>query len=1276
MDSFTSFLSDSSKELKSNKNDKRNPIKKQTNIWKEQFPSIKDISISFLKQGIVVGIGLIYLFTFTLLTSNLLFSFGFMIAYFISFIIVFHKDTFHFGTHLVYETANPFKNYDFWQTSFDNSILFMTCSREQLTTGIKLFQIEILPENVKANLDRFISAMASQYVPFSYQVTQKPLLSSVKKKTDDLSQDRFQTIILFSLFYDVHGTLTATKLNTIMEKLNRYSISLKNNFLANFHHYKIVELKGARLASSLCSFILKKNIPNSLDNTNLNDEAIGQDSKVLNKFEFLKQGLSFPSLLKICFIAGVLITINSLFLFLHVILIWQIIISIFIAVTFIYYWIPQLYLFINKSNILAGSCEELYRINLFSEVHFFKAPGIKETIFYETKDGLVGGIKLLNLSFATPPVIALPYKFYQAVIQQGINFSYTFQALPTSYEQFTKQCSQFLTENEWKRMQNQLSSSAQQGNWLGKRRGIWRTIVTLSSSYNLLSSRISIEEIELIETKLHQNLIMLQNAFQSNFTNCHFSILRSKKLEMGILFEILKNNRFRNNGSHLSHLIFEGTSLSSLIWLSDLFKKGVETKIATEFNSPLHLENFIVIGRTINTETLTKEIPAGFTKTQLDNFLIINGKLNQQQLISMQIVCELVKKEYASLIFDFTGEWTSLIRHFQGSKFENNFLYYKIGKTFNLDLIHSEISKHDPNNIDYLDYMFEAYGLVFKKDDHTIEVFKNTLMNNLDQGTELSSSTVTLKIENLSEWQSKKDPAVNSVINFLHAFTREEMSLFHMRAPASQTQNIIQELLSNDKTVIIDLSMPNGLEKKVFLMFVLLAKCIHFIKNGKDFIPKFLILPHIDIAFDAFSLDKNMRYGRINKFFDPLRKAGYGLIGMASQIRYLHSSLFTEFENFLTFKATDTRDIALLKNVMALDTVHGTGIYSKTRNESYQVKYLMSMRFKEALVKRDDIYQPFPIETDWDLIQESRIMNWEEIVSYMRQQGYDLEFAERKLIAQTKKTIFEKDFGAFSNCIEPIITFLGDLRTMDQIGNLFAETIKEELKIRLDAKLSQLSQKKKKKKQMRDEIFQILLKHEYLKEHHPPQASGSESFRISYFVGPKFDTALEDYLQVKRQIPTEIEIIQQDFQSKDVSESISSIDCKTSIDSHKLKEVIAKQIGGTLFFDLFEIYRAMGHKDYRGGLEKAKDFLTHFIFQLYNEYYNVDYVITNKDLEEFIYEITNSKDFPFNYDDFKKYMHLCESISFTDDNLENKIQDIYNKLEMIHNRINNYIYSQ
>jgi hypothetical protein len=398
--------------------------------------------------------------------------------------------------------------------------------------------------------------------------------------------------------------------------------------------------------------------------------------------------------------------------------------------------------------------------------------------------------------------------------------------------------------------------------------------------------------------------------------------------------------------------------------------------------------------------------------------------------------------------------------------------------------------------------------------------------------------------------------------------------------------------------------------------------------------------------------------------------------------------LFTYFENFVSFKAVDSRDIKTLKNIMGLDNVHGTGIFSKTRNEPYQVQYLMSMRFDEALIKREDLNQPFPIETDWKDVLNNSPLTWDEIVAYMKKQGYDLEYAVKKLIAETKRTLFEKDFGKYSYLIEPTISFLSDLRTMDQIGNLYAEKIKNELKVRLDAKISEHTQDKKKKRKIRDDFFSVLIKHGYLKEHHPAQASGSESVRTSYYVGPQFDKALEDFIKVKKQIPLEMEVLQQE--SDATIESIIGVSqpskdlelqnnlkqmIKPALDQRKLKEVMARVIGDTLFFDLFEIFRAMSHKDYRTGLEIVKQYLDHFIFQVYNSYYKVDYIITNEDLDHFVVDMTHTKGFPYNYNQFNELIELCRGISFSEDNLEQTIENVYKQLKALHSSIKDYIYS-
>lgn len=1250
-------------------------------IWEDENPAVLDNSPSLLKQLIFIGIGLIFLLCIYFITWNLvLATFGMILYYVLSFLI-FHDIFFCFHHNLRYEIPNPFPQYQFWQLKEELSIIFLTNLKEQFTTGIKVFQIKVLPENVKANLERFISALATAYIPFSYQVVQKPLRSSLSKDSNEV---RFQTLIYFALFSDLNGKLSPIKLDLLIQKLNGYSVALENNFLANFHHYKIQSLIAEELISSFSTFVLR-NHPSSITNKPKAafEETHSDEGSFLSK-------ISFRAISKLAWVLGIIIMFDVFWNALSILAIYRVLSILGLIFLLYFLWKPSFRLSYSRQGYRIPFAKDVLLIDLFSKVSFFKLHRVNDVIFYQTQDGFVGGFKQLNLRFASVPIIPTVYighhnpptiKVYEVLIQKHIPFTYTIQALPTSYNGLTP-FSGALKRNVWNWMQHNLHTTAQQANWMAQRRGIWRTILTISCSYSIFDPSDSLETLEQIKRKLDNNTVTLKNAFHSQFPNCQLSLLSSQVLEMGILFELVKNNRITQKGTHLHHLIMQGFNIPAFLWLSDLFKKGIETKIATEFNSPLSLENFITIGWTINTEILTREIPAGFTKLQLDNLLITNGKQKQQILLTMHIVGELVKKNYPSIVFDFTGDWTRLIRQFEGTELENCFLYYKLGKTFNLDLVHSGI-KHDPNNVDYLDYMFEAYANCFKKDDRTLDIFKNTLQRNLGKDPGLSSSTVALDLVSKPEWMRKLEPGTISVINFFKAFSRQELSYFHTSSASSSSHSLIEQLLCSDRTIIIDLSSPNGLEKKSFLMFVVLAKLIHYIRNGYDFTPKFITLPNIDLVFDTFFIDKNMRYGRISKFFEPFRSKGFGLLASASQARYLHSNLFAYFENIVSFKVVDKRDISVLKSIMGLDALHGSGIYSKSRNETYQIQYLMNMREGEAVVKRDDIYQPFPIEVDSTPLVKLVPYSWDEIVSYMKTQGFDLEYAVKKLIAETKQTLFEKDFGEYSFLIEPIISFLSDLRTMDQIGNLFAETIKKEMKIRLDAKLSQFTKDKKKKHKAREELFKILIAHGYLKEHHPAQASGSESVRTSYYVGPQFDKALEDFITIKKQIPTEVDIIQQESDTtieeilgarEDDSNNYVKPQITPSLDINRLKEVIAR-INSGMFMELFEMDRAINRKDYRNGLEKAKQFIDNFIFSVYNGYYNVNYVITNKDLKTFVTNITNSRGFPYTSDQFNEYISLSEGISFQEGNLEQTLKSFYNRLQEFYNTMQSYVYS-
>ena len=79
---------------------------------------------------------------------------------------------------------------------------------------------------------------------------------------------------------------------------------------------------------------------------------------------------------------------------------------------------------------------------------------------------------------------------------------------------------------------------------------------------------------------------------------------------------------------------------------------------------------------------------------------MIDYTFEDREYTKMKIVAELTKANVSCVIFDYTGDWSKIIRYFKGSHYEDKFLHFKFGQSFNINLIRSGI-KYDLNNIEY-----------------------------------------------------------------------------------------------------------------------------------------------------------------------------------------------------------------------------------------------------------------------------------------------------------------------------------------------------------------------------------------------------------------------------------------------------------------------------------------------------------------------------------------------------------------------------------------------
>lgn len=1244
-------------------------------VW-EEIPSYKDVNKreSILKTGSLVVIGLLFFICSLYATYNLELSIIVTLIVAISFIAVFRKKIFSLRHVLDFQPFKPFGDFVFWQSVDVKSVLYFTNRKELNTTGFRAYRIKILPENVQESSNWFYVGLQKLKVPFSYQVIQKPLQTIIN--SDGSTSSTFETIVYFGTFSSFKGRITKSKLKKVVYELNRYMTSLKTSIVSNFHHFKFVELSGEALLRAYRIAVLKQ------------DVEIEKDAKkIVTKTQEPK---TLSTMLKASYVLGLVICIDRLLLTFSLPVLAQTLAFIAILTAILLIWWRDLFFFLIKNRLFESNAIQI--VDPLSEIDFFKVSEAPDTIFYQVEGKMTGGIKINNLYFASPRPFCIPSKFYAALNHEKMPYTATIQLNPLDFDELEKEGFKHLKEVEKQKLLRNTKRTVDGTNWLNLRSGIWRPIITYSTSALSEATSLNYEVVDEIERKLRDQILVLEDSFGLNFINYKLKPLRKNELESGLLFETFKNNLFRRNGTHLSYLLLQGKTLLPITEISNQFKKGIETRIAAEFNTPLYLTNLITVGHTINTEFLENEVPMGFTLEQLQNLLIVNGANSSREALCQKIVVELVKEEFPSIIFDFTGNWSKLIRFFEGTIYEERFLHLKAGKTFLVNPLFSEIP-YDLDNIGYLDYMFDAFGLCFKKDERIIEGFKSTLARNTNvEGSTLDISTISLDLTTKSDWE--KSPITDSMVSFFNEFTEQDKD-FMQRQPLDNQEIIPSyELITQDKTVIIDFSDVINYEKKCFFTFVVLSKFIHYLRTGKSYYPKFLIVPHLGVVFDGFFIDKKVNYGIIDKFLEPFAQKGFGAICSVSQIRHLHSNAFNYFENIVTFKATDNRDSAVLKAQMNLEALHGQGYYSRSRNEGYQIRYISSMKKNEAVVKREDIYQPFPVEFDLKEIRETIPLSWEEIIAHMGKQGYNLEKTEKLIIQRAKKTLFQKDFGDYSALIEGIIKFLNNLKMLDQVGNLYEQKVKKELTQWLHPYILKITKDKKREKEIKNKTFEILVKQRYLIESHPRRASGSESLQTSFAVGPHYDEALKDFYEAQSNAEISYEPIDVESESFDnldnfdnVNNSNNSNNSVNSVNSYdfdnssrtlkikakKLKKAFTEHFARIFYYEHFKMYQAIKDGNFKKSLKIGKNLLKKFLHATYNSYYSVNYAITSADIDRFTGLMSKIEDFPFVNGELKDFLSTCENLSFEEEGVEMRCRENFEAYSKVFDGFKRYI---
>ncbi len=1257
-------------------------------IW-ETNPSFVDVNIelSLGKTFLLLLFTLVSVIAVYILSQDLNLSIGAGIIFVIIFLLIF-RDEFSFVKYFLKfsfrdnVSFNPFENLVFWfDTSEDmqeRDVLFISNKKDLTHVAMQIYKVNVIPGNVHSGIRPFIKALGSLQIrlPYSFQVIQKPFIAKRQNDSNAYSQlnsgDSKITSVYFSVFYDMHGILTSHKRDKITDTIRKMCNDLKSNLIANFHHYNFILLSDINLLNAVRTFFIR-GIP-AMKTQKENRAVIEEkDKKEALKTSF---GQILGILSKIVFFNLIIFICNFVFFYLNIWSIIILIIDLVLIVGFLLIWCRELFFMFTKYKLR----KERYKVvNPFKDVLFYHNTAYSGSLFIHVDKRILISMKMLNLQHTYPPPPSLKYeplgRFFEILNGQHISFSYTLSNYPLTFHDVDRKGKNNLkddVEYELYDGKNAVIDKLGGEKWIRKRLGMWYSFLNLSvNSYRFVRS---IENIDF--SRLENELIMkrdtLKNAFNSRFQTYFLTDLTKRKLLSGFLFSVLKNKDFTLNGTLLNYIMQQGSSLAVFTVIPDILRRGIETKIGAEFNTPLYLENIITIGHTFNTEVLEKEVPVGFNVSQLKKLLITNGSFEKRELTAMKIVVELIQIGTPSVVFDFTGNWSKLLSYFKGTGFEEDLLFFKLGSAFTTDPLISDIP-YDKNHLEYIEYMLDTFALSFQVENRMINMFRNAIRKHPD----MDLTSMQFELQNQNEWEKN---AINDYFqNLLSNFTEQELNLFKQIEGTKKEEKIHAfDFVKTNKTVIIDVSTVRDLDKKNFFIFLIISKIIHYTTHSNEYVKKVMIIPGIESFFDSFFLDRRRNKGKINTFLNPLIRKGFALIFLANQIHYLHSHFFMYVNNIVTFQATDSRDIASLGGLMNLQELIGTGIYSTTRKQTYQINYLRTLNKENILIKREDIAQPFPALIDWEELKKTEVAPYNKIIEFMEGQGYNLKNIEQRILEQAEKTIFEMHLGHYIIYLDEIIKFFSVLNKSAGVKNLYKKKLKEELKISIYPKVSKTTTKKEYINNIRDAILNILINHRYLIESQAIEATGSEPLQTSYYVGEQYQIALDNYNENEERIKTEfnIEVIEKENKNPPNLEQVFQEQPRRYIiQAHNLKKALAQEF--TDFNMLhFDISSYIDLCRYEEAFKMEHNLIKKYLFNVYRHFYNVDRVRSLNDLRSFMKFLSTVKDFPFTEPELINYLgrEYYQVLELEGLEVDEKSKKIFRYITTFILKIEKYIY--
>ncbi|TXT63105.1 MAG: hypothetical protein BAJALOKI3v1_430001 [Promethearchaeota archaeon] len=238
---------------------------------------------------------------------------------------------------------------------------------------------------------------------------------------------------------------------------------------------------------------------------------------------------------------------------------------------------------------------------------------------------------------------------------------------------------------------------------------------------------------------------------------------------------------------------------------------------------------------------------------------------------------------------------------------------------------------------------------------------------------------------------------------------------------------------------------------------------------------------------------------------------------------------------------------------------------------------------------------------------------------------------------------------------------------MDKVGNLYKAKIKEQLLKLIYTKAQEKFQNDTLMiKEVRDRLFDMLLKYNYIIEDHPRRASGSQSIRTSYSVGPQYQESLDDYYRAKDSTPLKVSVETIDKESdlnyelealfpsydETKNEDIVAINSDwensdkvfdSKFDKKELEETFRNLLMKEFFFDLTRINFHLKKENYEEALFLEREILRSFLVKFYCEFHkNESCKISDTQTQKALEFLDQSLDLPVSTKEFMDHLDLSK----------------------------------